>query len=192
MIEKLEQLSIGQFIDLLCGDTSILTSKREIVSEAKVTNAIRNIVFEYKEIADIAGVRNYLSLMDEMIKAKISSTLFSMCNNLVSLGEHDRAREVMIVYGINAKTMNDQRVAAEIKSRLERAKSTIARIEEESNSDKKEESDIRRMFDEQTASMMAYFKFQIDTTTMKATVYAHLVARHNREIKAQLAAMNKK
>lgn len=192
MIEKLEQLSIGQFIDLLCGDTSILTSKREIVSEAKVTNAIRNIVFEYKEIADIAGVRNYLSLMDEMIKAKISSTLFSMCNNLVDLGEHDRAREVMIVYGINAKTMNDQRVAAEIKSRLERAKSTIARIEEESNSDKKEESDIRRMFDEQTASMMAYFKFQIDTTTMKATVYAHLVARHNREIKAQLAAMNKK
>lgn len=192
MIEKLEQLSIGQFIDLLCGDTSILTSKREIVSEAKVTNAIRNIVFEYKEIADIAGVRNYLSLMDEMIKAKISSTLFSMCNNLVSLGEHDRAREVMIVYGINAKTMNDQRVAAEIKSRLERAKSTIAHIEEESNSDKKEESDIRRMFDEQTASMMAYFKFQIDTTTMKATVYAHLIARHNREIKAQLAAMNKK
>lgn len=192
MIEKLEQLSIGQFIDLLCGDTSILTSKREIVSEVKVTNAIRNIVFEYKEIADIAGVRNYLSLMDEMIKAKISSTLFSMCNNLVSLGEHDRAREVMIVYGINAKTMNDQRVAAEIKSRLERAKSTIARIEEESNSDKKEDSDIRRMFDEQTASMMAYFKFQIDTTTMKATVYAHLVARHNREIKAQLAAMSKK
>lgn len=192
MIEKLEQLSIGQFIDLLCGDTSILTSKREIVSEAKVTNAIRNIVFEYKEIADIAGVRNYLSLMDEMIKAKISSTLFSMCNNLVALGEHDRAREVMIVYGINAKTMNDQRVAAEIKSRLERAKSTIARIEEESNSDKKEDSDIRRMFDEQTASMMAYFKFQIDTTTMKASVYAHLVARHNWEIKAQLAAMNKK
>ena len=51
MIEKLEQLTIGQFIDLVCGDTSVLTGKREIVSEAKMAIALRNIVFEYKRIA---------------------------------------------------------------------------------------------------------------------------------------------
>lgn len=192
MIEKLEQLSIGQFIDLLCGETSVLTSKHEIVSDARVTAVMRNIIFEYKEIADIAGARNYLSSIEELIKAKISSALFSMCNNLVALGEYGRVREILTEYGINAKSMKDQRVEAETKSRLERAKSTIARIEEDSHTEKNEDADIRRMFDEQTASMMAYFKFQIDTSIMKATVYAHLVSRYNREIKAQIAAMNKK
>lgn len=191
MIERLEQLTIGQFIDLVCGDTSVLTGKREIVSETKMAVALRNIVFEYKDIADQSGARGYLATIEELIRGKILSVMWTMCHNLVSLGEHGRAREVMNVYGINADSMSDQRVAAEIKSRLERAKNTVARIEADSQTDKKDVADIRRSFDEQTASMMAYFKFQIDTTTMKATVYAHLVARHNREIKAQIAAIRK-
>ncbi len=115
-----------------------------------------------------------------------------MCQNLINLNEHARAREVLIEYGINAQNMKDQRVAAEVKSRLERAKSTIEKIENENRKDKSETINIRREFDSQTAAMMAYFKFQIDTSSMRASVYAHLVARHNREIKAQLAALKKK
>lgn len=38
---------------------------------------------------------------------------------------------------------------------------------------------------------MAHFKFQIDPATIKATLYANLVARHNREIKALMAALRK-
>ncbi len=192
MIEKLEQLTIGQFVDLVCGDTSVLTSKREIVNEAVLVIAMRNIVFEYKEIVDNAGVKGYLSSVEELVKAKISVVVFQMCLNLVALSEHDRAREVLIEYGINANSMNDQRVTAEIKSRLERAKSTIAKIENENKKDTSESINIRREFDAQTAALMAHFKFQIDTSTMKATVYAHLVDRHNKEIKAQLAALKKK
>lgn len=192
MIEKLEQLTIGQFVDLVCGDTSVLTSKREIVNEAVLVITMRNIVFEYKEIVDNAGVKGYLSSVEELVKAKISVVVFQMCLNLVALSEHDRAREVLIEYGINANSMNDQRVTAEIKSRLERAKSTIAKIENENKKDTSESINIRREFDAQTAALMAHFKFQIDTSTMKATVYAHLVDRHNKEIKAQLAALKKK
>lgn len=192
MIEKLEQLTIGQFIDLVCGDISIISGKHEVLSEAKMAITLRNIIFEYKEIADQPGTQGYLAKIDELIKAKILSVMFSMCLNLVKLGEHGRVREVMNVYGINTDSMSNQRVAAEIKSRLERAKNTVARIEADSQTDKKDIVVIRRSFDEQTASMMAYFKFQIDTATMKATVYAHLVARYNREIKAQIEAMRKR
>lgn len=188
MIEKLDQLTMGQFINMLCGDTSVLKGRHEMVPESKMAIAVRNIIFEYKEIADQSGVRGYLNTIEELLNARIESVLFSMCNNLIGYGEHDRAREVMKVYGIDADSMSDLRVAAEIKSRYERAKSTVARIEEDGQ-DSKEESDIRRSFDEQTAALMAYFKFQIDTSTMKATVYAHLIARYNREIKVQLAAM---
>lgn len=192
MIERLEQLTVSQFVDLVCGDTSVLIGKREVVNEAVLVVAMRNIVFEYKEIVDKAGVSSYLSTIEELIKAKMSVVVFQMCRNLVSLNEHDRAREVLIEYGINANSMNDQRVTAEIKSRLERAKSTIEKIENESKKDKPGSINFRRVFDTQTAMLMAHFKFQIDTSTMKATVYAHLVDQHNREVKVMRAALKKK
>lgn len=192
MKTKLEELTIGQFIDLVCGDTSVLKGKHEIVSQAKVVDALRNIVFEYKEITDQAGMRGYLSTVEELLKAKMTAVLFYMCNNLVALEEYDRLRDVLAEYGVHSGSMNDRRVVAEVTSQLERAKRTITQINEESHSDKAEVTNIRRTFDEQTAALMAYFKFQIDTNTMKATVYAHLIARHNREIKAQLASMKKK
>lgn len=191
MKNKLEDLTINEFIDLVCGEVDVILSKHEIADEDMKALIIRNLIFEYKEIVDPASVRQYLSEVEDMIKARIEMTLFTMCANLVNLNEHERAREVMIVYGINAQNMNNQRVAAEIKSRLERAKSKVAELQEKNDADTPTSEKICKQFDEQTAALMAYFKFQIDTTSMKATVYAHLIARHNREIKAQIAALKK-
>ncbi len=191
MIERLEQLTMAQFIDLVCGELNVLRDKHEVVPESRLTVALRNIVFEYRKIADKPGAESYLSFIDDYVKAKMEVVIFTMCHNLITLNEHGRVREVMIEYGINASSMPDQRVAAEVTSRLERAKSTVGKLEKESTTENVELSAIRSSFDEQTAAMMAHFKFQIDTSTMKATQYAHLVARHNREIKAQLNAMKK-
>lgn len=55
-----------------------------------------------------------------------------------------------------------------------------------------ERDKIRAQFDALTAAIMAHFKFPIDPATIEATLYASLVARHNREIKAQMAAIKKK
>lgn len=192
MIEKLEQLTVDQFINLICGDSAVLVDNVDKISQEKVTAAIRNIVFEYRDIADPAGAKLYLSNMEELAKARISSAVFAICENLIGLNEHERVREVLIEYGINAKSMNNQRVTAEVKSRLERMKRTIKNIENEYRKENHETTDIRREFDAQTAAMMAHFKFHIDTSCMRACVYAHLVARYNREIKAQLVAIKGK
>lgn len=191
MIEHLNELTMAQFIDLSCGDTSVLLTKREVVSPAKVSKVVRNIVFEYRTITDEASAKSYISFTKDLIKAKTSVILFTMCHNLVNIGELDRAREVMNVYGINASSMSDQRVTAEVTSRLERAKSTVAKLEKDNETANIELSEMRSSFDTQTAALMAYFKFQIDISTMRAPLYAHLVARYNREVKAQLSAMKK-
>ena len=191
MIEHLHELTMAQFIDLTCGDTSVLLSKREVVSPAKVSKVVKDIVFEYRRIADEAGAKSYLSMMNDMVKAKAAVILFQMCQNLVALGEHERVREVMSQYGIKAGKMSEQRVAAEVKSRLERAKSNVAKLEKDKEGSEVELSEMRASFDNQTAALMAYFKFQIDVSTIKAPLYAHLVARYNREIKAQLSLMKK-
>ena len=191
MITKLEELTAAQFIDLVCGNTDVLHPKREMVPDSKLSEAVKSIVFEYRKIVDEAGANDYLMRMRNLTRAKTLIVIFKMCQNLVSLNQYDRVREILTECGIKAGAMSDNRLKAEIVSRLERSRKEVKRYEED-DKDTSEITDIRKSFDEQTAAMMAHFKFQIDTSTMKATLYAHLVARFNREIKAQLEALKKK
>lgn len=193
MIERIEQLTMAQFIDLACGDTSVLHSHREIVSPAKVAAAARNIIYEYRTIVDEAGVKSSISSAEDTAKANMEVIIFKICTNMVAIGEFERVRDILNEYGVNADNMSHQRLKAEIKSRLGRAK---RRMESSGGDDKEndeaDKSELRTSFDVQTAALMAHFKFQIEISTMKATLYAHLVSRFNREVKAQLAAMKKK
>lgn len=192
MKQKLEELTIGQFVDLICGDTSVLLGRHEIASPQKEAAAIRDIVFEYRELSDRAGAQSYLSNIEELIRNKVRMSIFSECLELVRVRKYETARNIMVQLGIGVAKMSDERLTAEIKSQFARARQAEARAKENSHGPDGDAAEIRRSFDEQTAALIAFFKFQIDTDTMKATIYALLVARYNREIKAQLAAMNKK
>lgn len=192
MIERLEELTMGQFIDLICGKTNVLADKEDNITAVKSAIALRNIVMQYREIADPGGSKNYIATVDEYVKAKMSAVIFAMCDSMIKLDAYGNAREVLLEYGIRADRMDNKRLAAEIKSRLNKAKKTISEIENDNSADNVKASDIRAQFDKQTAAIMAYFKFQIDLDSMKATIFAHLVARYNREIKIQLASIQKK
>lgn len=191
MITKLEELTAAQFIDLVCGDTSVLLSKHEIVSPGKVAIVTRDIVSKYHSLADEAAFKRHISRIVDIITIKTEIVLYSICNALIAVKEYPSAREILKSAGIKVERMSDQRLTAEVKSRYQRAKFNA----EKSATDEEktiEVADIRKAFDEQTAAMMAHYKFQIDTSTMKATLYAHLVARFNREVKAQMEALKKK
>lgn len=192
MIKTLDQLTIAQFIDLMCGDTSVISGESSDVSPEQISLTMRNIIFEYKEITDNAGLTSYLSDLEDLVKAKISLIIFSICKNLVSINQFDRVKEILISYGIRSSSMSKERLIAEVKSKYEKSKSIIAKIEQERQTDNAVKTNIRRDFDSQTAALMAHFKFQIEPCTMKATIYANLVARYNREIKAQIEAMKRK
>lgn len=191
MITRLEQLTVSQFVELASGNMDILLEKKEKVPEIKLVETARAIMMEYRVISDKSGFNGYLSREESLTKAKLEKILFTMCLNLANLNAYDNVRDVLTEYGINVSKMTDRHLLAEIKSRLARAKSTIAK---KSETEPKEAGTkgIRESFDEQTAGLMAHFKFQIDPATMKASLYAHLVARCNREIKAMATASKKK
>lgn len=192
MKERLEQLTMAQFIGLVSGDTGVLTDAREKVPELKMVTAVRDIVYEYKEIADPAGARGYLQSMGELVKARVWLLLLTVCRELMELRAYDRVRSVLGECGVPAASMDERRLAAEVSSRVARARKTVTEIEDERRAGTRAGADIRREFDAQTAALMAHFRFQIDTSTMKAPVYAHLVARYNREIRARMQALKKK
>lgn len=192
MKTRLEDLTIAQFIDLVCGQADIILSKHEVAGEYDKSTIIRDIVLEYREIVDPVMAKQNLLRFEDLVTARLEVILFRMCSDLIDMNDHGAAREVLAVYGINAQAMTPNRIAAEVKSRLERARKKVADLQDESEKETPTPEEIRRQFDEQTANLMAHFRFQIDTTSMKATVYAHLVAlhaRHNKEMKARLAAM---
>lgn len=193
MKERLEHLTIGQFVDLLCGDDSILLEDGDKISDVALNLVKRNIVFEYREICDQAGVGRYLSQVEDLLKANLTLHILSMCETFLKCGAYDKAREVMIEFGVKADRMSDERLEIEVRSQTARARKNIAKAEEEMKAgEDADASGLRRSFDSQIATLMAYFKFQIDTSTMKATLYAHLVSRFSQEVKAQRAALEKK
>lgn len=192
MKENLEQLTLSQFVDLVCGDTSVLLGSHEVGNPNKLAVATRNIVLEYRAIADPGGTGSYFKHVEDWIKAKMNVIIFTMCNNLVSLKQYGRAREVLEDYGLPASGWSDGRVDGTIQAKLAQSQRDLEELEAENEKVMAEREKIRQQFDAQTASLMAHFKFQIDPATIKATLYANLVARHNREIKAQMAAMKRK
>lgn len=190
MKKTLAELTAIQFIDLICGDSSVLLGKHEVPNSFAIATATRNIIVEYKSIADPTAMKNYLYHTEETLKARIRILLFSMCNTLIFLNALDQVRDVLSEYGMSVSSMNKKRLTREVKSQLAKAKYDLERIEsEDSSTDAPEPSEIRMSFDKQTAAMMAHFKFQIDVMTMQATLYAHLVERFSAEIKAQANAL---
>ena len=189
MKTRLDQLTMAEFIELLCGNTSVVMGKHEFPDPKKLEKNVRDLILRYEEISDPAGFRIYLSDEEAEVKARMEVVIYTICHGLLAQQKYDEIREIMEECGINAGRMNEQRLSAEVESRLERAKSALAKIEAEKEDKKEAEVDIRAEFDKRTALMMSHFKFQIDTSTMKASVYASLVARLHAEIKAQADAL---
>lgn len=192
MKQRLEQLTLSQFIELACGDMSVLLGNHEAGNNDKMMIAMRNIVLEYRSIADPGGTNSYLKSIETWIKAKMKVLLFTMCDTIVKLGRYEKVREVLSEYGLPASSWNESRIKGIVQAKLSQAQRELKEIDAENEKLDKDRDRIRFEFDEQIALIMAHFKFQIDPTTIKASLYAHLVKRYNREVKAQIAALNKK
>lgn len=192
MKNKLEQLTVSQFVDLICGDTSVLLEHDESASNETLTVITRDIVIEYRSIADPGGSNSYFKYIEDWIKARMNLLIFTMCDNLVSLNQFERAREVLDAYGLSVSRWDNQRIAGTIQAKLAQAKRSVEDYDADNEKAIADRGNIRLRFDEQTASLMAHFKFQIDPASIRASLYANLVFRYNQEIKAKIRALQKK
>ncbi len=193
MIKTLSELTMRQYIDLVCGDTSVLTPNGEIATPAKLQKARKRIIFDYARLSDSSGSKIFLSDHAKRLKAKAELVMFQCLNNAIALGAFDDARGVMKEYGIS-RSMDDRQVSVEISRLLKRAKTNVNRYEQARDDGEKDPTpeEIRIQFDRQAASLMTYFKFQFDFDTISASQFACMVDQAHKQIKAQMAAMNKR
>ena len=156
MKEKLEQLTLSNFVDLISGDTSVLLERHESSNIDELTIATRNIVLEYRSIADPGGTNAYFRHVEDWIKARMSVIIFTMCNNLTALKQYANAREVLEAYGLPASGWAETRIEGTIQAKLAQAQRELDDMEAENEKMITERENIRAQFDSQTAALMAH------------------------------------
>lgn len=190
MIRDLDRLTMAQFIDLVSGNADVLAEGGERLDAQEIASATRDIIQQYHEIADPAGARSRLMESEEYVKARTTLQVLAICSYAIAVKEHGKVREILEAMGIECAAMTESGLGAVVKSHIGRAKAALAEIEK-SRETTPGDVDVRRRFDCQAAAMMTHFKFQIDLNTMKATIYAHMVAQYHSEMKARLSAMKR-
>ncbi len=193
MIKDLSQITVDQFVAIMEGDISTLLRGDVPISPKKAKNIARKLALEYKSIADPLGMNRYLCRNERKLKAQLEERVLTICENIMRFGKTDAVKDTLAELGIPIECP-PERVRSAIRLKLAKARDTLKRLESDDVQDEVGGSEvrgesIREMFDSQTAAIMAHFKFQIDTHTMKASVYANLVCQYNAQVKAILARL---
>lgn len=186
MRNRLNELSMAAFIELSCGDTSVLLDENEETDKAVLEHVRSELIAEYKSIVNPAGMKSLLIEKEDESKLKAKILMFRICVSLCSLGDYDLARGVMEEYDSGYRK-SDKDMEKDIDKRLREAEFMQKRI-----SSSKEpytpptDKEIRDSFDKEIASIMTYFKMPVDIHTTNAAVYANIVCQAMEDMKRKM------
>jgi hypothetical protein len=184
MKKRLDQFTMGQFIDIACGDYTAIGADSET---AKQTAA--SLMEQYNYMADPATARARLLDDERYAKNGARIKLYRILLNIINLYETCREDDVQEAYNDVRDILilaGQERVAgrdnAGMKSKIEQMLRSEESQHERMESERKantpadmSEDDFRASFDMQTARLMAHFKFSINHDRVTASVYANLV-----------------
>ena len=88
MIENISEISLKNFIELLCGNYSVLLQGEELPS-SDLKKKASDLIYDYRKIVNPSGVESYLMDREEEVKIKSRLLALRMCKALLSLGDVD-------------------------------------------------------------------------------------------------------
>ena len=183
MIERLNQLSLAQFIELSCGDNSVLLEENENASEKEMKQLASRFILEYRTLMNPTGVKAIMAEKENALKIDARIFLLKLCKSLCILEGYEQVREAL-KESLPAN-LTDDRLKKAVENMLHEAEFYKKRTEDMAVADNPaiNENAIRASFDSEIAFVMTYFKMQIDIHTINAAVYANIVQRANTEIR---------
>lgn len=184
MIERLNQISLHDFIEISCGNYQCLANGN-CKTDDKLKECAFKLIVDYRNIVNPAGMRAILMDREEISKGKSRLLLLHICNTLVSFDCFDEAREILRMMDVSVLNMDDKQIKEKVCSMLrsaifEQKRSEELRKKEDDNVSTPEQ--IRSSFDLEIAFLMTYFKMNIDTRSVNAAVYANILHQADMEI----------
>ena len=193
MKTRLSELTLAEFIDLECGDLSVLKGRHEVVQPERLVMAREDISREFQSIASPASYKSMIVDHEKKSKLRAKSVLFSALKSLVGLKAFDEVRDLMNQAGIDCSRFDDNRLAVEVEQRLNSATFELKRMGIEApNKEKTTPDDIRKGYEDMVADLMILNKMSIDIETIRASVFASMVRKANEMAKALNAKLKKK
>ena len=185
MIERLNQITLSDFIELSCGNYACLLSDREFVSESTLKEIASKLLIEYRSIVNPSNMKAMVMDKEDMLKERAKLLSLRICQTLVSLGFYDDVRQVLEQLNVDSRNMSDEQVTSKIDYLLHSAIFEQKRNEErrsEEHKGNKVTEQIRSSFDAEIAFLMTFFKMSIDSRVINAAVYANIVHQADVEI----------
>ncbi len=193
MKTRLSELTLAEFIDLECGDLSVLKGRHEVVQPERLVMAREDISREFQSIASPASYKSMIVNHEKKSKLRAKSVLFGALKSLVGLKAFDEVRDLMAQAGIDCSRFDDNRLAVEVEQRLNSATFELKRMGIEApNKEKTTPDDIRKGYEDMVADLMILNKMSIDIETIRASVFASMVRKANEMAKALNAKLKKK
>lgn len=197
MKTRLDQFTMYEFIELLCGHTEVLSENDEKVMGCEILHAARDIVEKYKSIVDPSGSKAFVVRESRTSRRSIRIMFLRLCAAMLRLGAVEEVRGMLSEYGWDVDGRDAEYLSRKCEKEFKRLEAEEKREEdkkkpEEESEDSKSEEAIRARFSSEVAFLITYYKTPINIREMTADVYANIVARANREIKALNAKSKKK
>lgn len=170
MIERLDQLTLDDFIELTCGNAKVLCCDGE--SCADIVSRAARIISEYKSIAMPAQAKMDLHDAEDESKLDMKEKCVRICMLLCAQNRPDLAKEVFDELEVE--------VELDAEKMLKRCRAMLNEIayDREKLRDRPRPSakrDQRTLWYSEIAWVMSTFKMSIDTKTINAAIYANLV-----------------
>lgn len=186
MIERLNKISLSDFIDISCGEYLCLLSENESKSEEELKERAQKLIIDYRNITNSSGVKALILDKEDIMKERTRLLLLRICQTLIAVCCFDEVREVLMQMEVNAHNMDNEQLKSKLDYMLhiaifEQKRNEERRVEE--HSEKKATAEqIRSSFDSEIAFLMTYFKMNIDVHAVSAAVYANIVHQADVEI----------
>ena len=186
MIERLNQISLSDFIDISCGEYLCLLSENESKSEEELKERASKLIIDYRNINNPSGVKALILDKEDIMKERNHLLLLRICQTLIAVCSFDEVREVLMQMEVNAHNMDNEQLKSKLDYMLhiaifEQKRNEERRVEEHSEK-KATPEQIRSSFDSEIAFLMTYFKMNIDVHAVSAAVYANIVHQADVEI----------
>jgi hypothetical protein len=183
-IERLDQLTMVQFMDIACGDYKMLGGDKVKAAE---------LIGAFHRISDPAGYQVILQEKIEDARRKARILLFSVMLTLLSLDAEDDVRKLLEEIGkTRASRMEPEKMRLMVEQFLRSERAAQERAEKEKG--KEGQPDARKLradFYTEVSVLMRHFKMAIELNSINAEVYANLRHQADEDAKAMRAAMNR-
>lgn len=183
MKTRLNEISLAQFIELMCGNYSVLLNN-DTVSDSELEDCARTLITSYRFISDKSGMKALLIEKENTIKCKMKVFFLRICNLLVMQEEFEEVRSLLALIDENTSEVDNDDLPEKVSELLRYAIFEQDRSEDNETirNAKPSSEDIRSYYDAEIAFIMTYVKMSIDMYSINAAVYANIVNQVNVDI----------